>query len=128
MNERRRVFLFTVCTMALAGCMDDPVATMAEPDSPPAAAATVALEPQLPQKLLELVAPIALYPDVLVAQMLIAATHPAEISHAGVWLEQAPSADAAQLAQAVDNQPWPPDIKALTLLSPVLDALNRNYA
>jgi len=129
MNEPRRVFLFTcVCTMALAGCMDDPVATMAEADSPPAAAATVALERQPPHKLLELVAPIALYPDVLVAQMLIAATHPAEISHAGVWLEQAPSADAAQLAQAVDNQPWSPDIKALTLLSPVLDALNRNYA
>ncbi|HYR32838.1 MAG TPA: DUF3300 domain-containing protein [Burkholderiales bacterium] len=79
-------------------------------------------------KVQELVAPIALYPDVLVAQMLAASTHPDEVVHARLWLEAHHFANAQELAQAVDGEAWAPDIKALTLLSPVLDAMRRNFA
>jgi uncharacterized protein DUF3300 len=76
----------------------------------------------------ELVAPIALYPDALVAQVLAASTHPDELVHAQLWLETHHSANAQELAQAVDGEDWDPEIKALTLLPPVLDAMNRNFA
>ena len=75
----------------------------------------------------QLVAPIALYPDVLVAQMLAGATHPDELAHAQTWLDDQPRVDAGELAQAVDGQRWDPDVKALTLAPAVLDAMNRNF-
>ena len=76
----------------------------------------------------ELVAPIALYPDVLVAQMLAGATHPDELVHAQTWLDSRRREDAGELAQTVDGERWNPDIKALTLQPAVLDAMNRHFA
>ncbi|MBV9190543.1 MAG: DUF3300 domain-containing protein [Betaproteobacteria bacterium] len=74
----------------------------------------------------ELVAPIAFYPDVLVAQVLAASTHPDEIGNAGAWLDGEHSWDARQLAQEVDGNHWHPDIKALALTRPVLETMRRN--
>ena len=76
----------------------------------------------------ELVAPIAFYPDVLVAQMLAGATHPDKLVRARTWLDDRRGEDAGELAQAVDGQSWEPDVKALTLVPAVLDAMNRNSA
>jgi hypothetical protein len=84
--------------------------------------------PQPSRKVEELVAPIALYPDVLVAQILAAATQPAEVVHAALWLENHRDASAFELAQAVDGQPWDASIKALTLFPDVLAAMNRDRA
>ena len=120
-------FLCAALVLAVAGCADDPVAAVAF-DAAPVAAAGATAEQHPSQKVEELVAPIALYPDVLVAQILAAATQPAEVVHAGLWLDEHRGASAAQLAQAVDGQPWDAGIKALTLLPDVLAALNRNYA
>jgi hypothetical protein len=62
----------------------------------------------------QLVAPIALYPDALVAQILGAATFPDQVTAAGAWLQQNKNLTGAALQQAVDAQPWDPSVKALT--------------
>ena len=78
--------------------------------------------------LTELVAQIAFYPDVLVAQVLLASTHPDEIANAEAWLEGDRTWDPRELAQEVDGNTWSPDIKALVLMRPVLDAMWHDLA
>ena len=70
-------------------------------------------------------APIALYPDPLVAQILAASTYPSEIVEAWRWMRQS-GLKGAQLANAVDPQPWDPSVKALTQFPSVLDNMNKN--
>jgi len=75
-----------------------------------------------------LVAPIALYPDALVAQILAAATFPDQLAIADYWLQQNQNLTATSLLQAVDKQPWNSSVKALTAFPSVLDNLARNLA
>jgi hypothetical protein len=81
-----------------------------------------------PDELDGLVAPIALYPDALVAQVLGAATFPYEIVDAVVWLKQNSSLTGEALMKAVDQQSWDPAVKALTQFPSVLDNLAKNLA
>jgi len=74
----------------------------------------------------QLVAPIALYPDSLVAQILAASTNPTEIVAAERWMQQHPGLQGQQLADAVDPQPWDPSVKALTQFPSVLANMNTN--
>src|ERR1700722_9859608 len=83
---------------------------------------------QSPEQLQELVAPIALYPDALIAQILAAASYPAEVVDAGKWVQQNKNLQGDQLAQAVDQQPWDPSVKALTQFPAVLANMNQNLA
>ena len=76
----------------------------------------------------QLVAPIALYPDSLVAQILAAATNPTEIVQAWRWMQQHPGLQGQQLADAVDSQPWDPSVKALVQFPSVLDNMNTNLS
>ena len=78
-------------------------------------------------ELQQLTAPIALYPDALVAQILGAATFPDQIAAADDWLQQYKNLGAA-LMQAVDAQPWEPSVKALTQFPTVLDNMAKNLA
>jgi len=73
-----------------------------------------------------LVAPIALYPDALVAQILGAATFPDQVAVANYWLQQNKSLKGKALTQAVDKQSWDPSVKALTEFPPVLENLAKN--
>ena len=75
-----------------------------------------------------LVAPIALYPDALVAQVLAAAAFPEEVSAADEWVHQNSNLTGSVLAQAVDQQSWDPSVKALTQFSSVLDNLAKNLS
>jgi hypothetical protein len=75
----------------------------------------------------QLVAPIALYPDSLVAQVLTAATYPQQVSEANNYLHQYGGTPPAQLANAVNAMPWDPSVKALTEFPSVLDNMARNY-
>jgi len=75
-----------------------------------------------------LVAPIALYPDALVAQILGAATFPYEIVDATLWLKDNPELKGEALAKQVDQQSWDPAVKALTQFPSVLDNLAKNLA
>jgi len=84
--------------------------------------------PLAPDDLDGLVAPIALYPDALVAQVLGAATFPYEIVDASAWLKQNSTLQGDALLKAVDQQSWDPSVKALTQFPSVLDNLAKNLA
>jgi hypothetical protein len=77
-------------------------------------------------ELQQLVAPIALYPDALVAQILGATTFPDQVAYADNWLHQNQNLTGNTLMQAVDAQPWDPSVKALTQFPSVLDNLAKN--
>lgn len=79
-------------------------------------------------ELQQLVAPIALYPDALVAQVLGAATFPDQVSSANSWLQQNKKLTGTALMQAVDKQPWDPSVKALTQFGSVLEHLAKNLS
>src|ERR1700730_6975467 len=79
-------------------------------------------------QLQQLVAPIALYPDALVAQILGASTFPDQIAAASGWLQQNKSLTGTALMQAVDKQQWDPSVKALTEFPSVLDNLAKNLS
>jgi len=79
-------------------------------------------------ELQQLTAPIALYPDALVAQVLGAATFPDQVQAANNWLHQNASLSGQNLMQAVDGQPWDPSVKALTQFPSVLDNLAGNLS
>src|SRR5271168_5004481 len=78
------------------------------------------------QELQQLAAPIALYPDSLVAQILGAATFPDQIAAAAGWLKQNSNLKGTALMQAVDKQPWDPSVKALTQFPSVLANMATN--
>ena len=79
-------------------------------------------------ELQQLVAPIALYPDALVAQTLGAATFPDQVAFANDWLLQNKNLTGTALMQAVDAQPWDPSVKALTQFPSVLDNMTKNLS
>jgi hypothetical protein len=68
------------------------------------------------------------YPDALVAQILAAATYPAQVVEADRWLQQHTGLQGAQLAQEVDQQPWDPSVKALTQFPSVLANMAKNLS
>lgn len=84
--------------------------------------------PLSPDELQQLVAPIALYPDALVAQVLAAATFPDEVTFATSWLQQNKNLTGGNLMQAVDAQQWDPSVKALTQFPSVLGNLASNLS
>jgi Protein of unknown function (DUF3300) len=79
-------------------------------------------------ELQQLVAPIALYPDALVAQILSAATFPDQVAIADYWMQQNKNLAGTALMQAVDAQPWDPSVKGLTQFPSVLDNMAKNLA
>jgi hypothetical protein len=83
---------------------------------------------QTPEQLQRLVAPIALYPDSLVAQILAASTFPDEIVEADRWVQAHPELKGQALGQAVDQQPWDPSVKALTAFPSVLGNMDKNLS
>ncbi len=90
------------------------------------AATPVAYTPPSAQNLYQMVAPIALYPDRLVAQVLAASTYPDQITDAAGWLGRNPGLRGDALVRAVNDQPWDPSVKALTAFPNVLEQLAAN--
>ena len=83
---------------------------------------------QSPQELQQLVAPIALYPDALVAQILAASTYPTQIVEAERWMERNSKLKGKDLAKEVNKQDWDPSVKAMTQFPSVLDNMNQNLS
>ena len=96
--------------------------------SAPTASQAPAPAPLSSDQLNSLVAPIALYPDALVAQVLAAAANPDQVTYADDWLAQNRNLTGQALAQAVDQQSWDPSVKALTQFPSVLDNLAHNLS
>src|SRR5579864_2398980 len=83
---------------------------------------------QSQQQLQQLVAPIALYPDGLVAQILAAASYPDQVVEAQTWLEKHKNLTGDKLAKEVNKQHWDASVKALTQFPAVLANMNQNLA
>lgn len=76
------------------------------------------------QQLDQMLAPVALYPDSLLAQVLMAATYPLEVVQAQRFVEARPGLQGEGLARAVAPMPWDPSVKALVQFPSVLVMLN----
>jgi hypothetical protein len=99
------------------GAQLPPPGEMQQPPQPAA--------PQLGRGELEkLLAPIALYPDDLVAQILTASTYPIEVVEAERWLSAHPNVHGDALQDAMQQQPWDASVKGLTTVPQVLSMMN----
>jgi hypothetical protein len=83
---------------------------------------------QTPEQLQQLVAPIALYPDSLVAQILAASTFPEQVVEADRFVQAHPDLKGDALGQAVDQQNWDPSVKALAGFPSVLGNMDKNLS
>ncbi|MFI5095627.1 MAG: DUF3300 domain-containing protein [Candidatus Acidiferrales bacterium] len=83
---------------------------------------------QTAEQIQQLVAPIALYPDSLVAQILAASTFPEQVVEADRWVQAHPDLKGEALGQAVDQQPWDPSVKAITAFPSVLGNMDKNLS
>jgi hypothetical protein len=99
-----------------------PPLVFAAPETPAASQQPTA------EQLEQMVSPIALYPDTLVAQILAASTYPTQIVEADRWVDSNKSMSAKQIAQAASQQPWDPSVKSLTAFPSILDNLNNNLS
>jgi len=91
---------------------------------PPIAHSQDAAQPFKKEEIEQLVAPIALYPDSLVAQILMASTYPLEVVSAARWVKANPSVKDKALEDAMQQQPWDPSVKSLTAFPQVLAMMN----
>jgi len=94
------------------------------PAQPQAQAQPPAAQKRSPDQLDSLVAPIALYPDPLLAQVLAAATYPLEIVECRRWLDQNKTLKGEALTKAAAKQPWDPSVQALVAFPDVLKRLD----
>ncbi len=123
-----------IALLGLAACNrksdDTPPAAAASAASAPAASdaqpAPAAYTPPSADQLYQMVAPIALFPDKLVALVLAGATYPDQVTAANTWLGQNPTLKGADLTAAADAQPWDPSVKALTAFPAVLSQMASN--
>ena len=96
--------------------------------APAQAAAAPPYAQQTPEQLQRLVAPIALYPDSLVAQILAASTFPEQVVEADRWVQAHPELKGTDLGNAVDQQPWDPSVKALAAFPSVMGNMDKNLS
>ena len=76
------------------------------------------------EQLEQLVAPIALHPDSLLTQILMASTYPLEVVQAARWSKENPKIAGDALEDAMEKQPWDPSVKSLTAFQQALQMMN----
>jgi hypothetical protein len=110
-----------VCAIATSGALvlsGFPALAQQPPAEPPPA------QPLGQAQLEELLAPIALYPDALVAQILTASTYPLEVVEAERWVSANPNVQGDPLQDAMQQQSWDASVKGLTAVPQVLAMMN----
>jgi hypothetical protein len=107
------------CVLLMAGMS---TAALAQAPAPPPAQA----QALAPQQLDNLVAPIALYPDPLLGQVLAATTYPVELVEAQQWLQANGSLHGQQLTDAARQQGWDASVAAMVAMPDVLTKLNQD--
>jgi len=90
----------------------------------PALCAEEAKQPFKPEELEQIVAPIALYPDSLLAQVFMASTYPLEIVQAARWSKEHPDVKGDAVAKAVEKETWDATVKSLVAFPDVLTMMN----
>ena len=114
--------LWTIRSLALALVILAPIGAKAQTAAPPATASNTQVLKAA--ELDQLVAPIALYPDPLLAEVLMASAYPLDIVQAERWLEANKNLKDEQLKAAVDKQPWDDSIKSLVATPDVLQMMS----
>ena len=77
-----------------------------------------------PRELDQMLAPIALYPDSLLTQILMASTYPLEVVQAARWSRANPGYQGDQAVRAVEQQNWDPSVKSLVAFPQILDLMD----
>jgi hypothetical protein len=116
------------CVFLIAGALALAQQPPPYPEAPPPPSGQPApsAAPLPPEQLENLVAPIALYPDPLLSQVLVAATYPLEVVEAQQWLQNNRNLSGQQLLDAARDQNWDPSIQALVAFPEVLNRLNQD--
>ena len=117
--QRRTLLLLSTAVAALGASGAAPAQTA------PTAQAAAATAPKFSNEQLDqMLAPIALYPDDLLAQTLMAATYPLEVVEAARWSQANPSLKGSAAVAAVKNQNWDVSVKSLTAFPQTLAMMN----
>src|SRR5499427_7250262 len=124
-----RLTPIVVSVVCVALAFPAPAQTPAPPAPAPAGAAAPAAAPSggktfSQQELDQLVAPIALYPDALLAQVLMASTYPLDVVAAERWVKANPGLKDKALEDALQQQPWDPSVKSLAVFPQVLTMMS----
>ena len=130
--ERKPSLTLRVVVLAVSASLAiEPVVFAQQPGASATQTAAAAPTAQAPagktfsqQQLDELLAPIALYPDALLAQILMAATYPLEVVEAARWQKANPTLKDKALEEALEKQAWDPSVKSLTAVPQVLTMMN----
>jgi uncharacterized membrane protein YgcG len=121
--------VFLVVALALLGAQP---ALAQQPSPPPSAtdgsqtSSDQGQQTLTEQELEQLVAPIALYPDPLLAQVLMASTYPLQVVQADRWVQSNPKVTGDALTEAMAKQDWDASVKALVATPSVLDMMNKD--
>jgi len=118
------MILRAILTFALTICVLMPIGAHAQAPAPTPAAAPPAAQLLKPAELDQLVAPIALYPDPLLTQVLMASTYPLEVVEAARWSHDNSTVSGQALQDAMQAQSWDPSVKALTAVPQTLQMMN----
>ena len=117
------------CRIAIALALV-PALSLAQTPAPAPAAPPPATAPAAPaaapiskEQLEQLLAPIALYPDSLLSQVLMAATYPADVADAAKWVKAHPDSKGDAAVKAVQDQSWDPSVQSLAAFPQVLDMM-----
>src|SRR5215469_857112 len=114
--------------LAFAIILSTPFAAVAQGGGTPPSQSAAASQPEQtllkPEQLEALVAPIALYPDALLANMLAAATYPLEVVEADRFVKEKKNLKGDALKAEVDKKGWDDSVKALTATPSVLDTMS----
>lgn len=131
-RSRFRNRLFYVPVAMVCGALlfpTDPTVLAQQAESPVMTTTTQEEAPKIPNDQLDsLVAPIALYPDPLLSQALVASTYPLEIIQLEQWLAKNKNLKDKALADAVAKQPWDASIQGLAAFPDVVTRLAENIA
>jgi hypothetical protein len=101
-----------------------PIAAQTPPPAPQAAPAAQGGKSFSQEELEQLLAPVALYPDALLAQVLMASTYPLDIVSADRWVKANPNLKDKALEDALQQQPWDPSVKSLCVFPQVLTMMS----
>jgi len=104
-----------------------PAPVAQQPAAPPAAQPAPVVAPAYTAAQIDQwVAPIALYPDALLSQILMASTYPANVIQAAQWSKDNPKLQGDAAIQAVANQPWDPSVKSLVAFPQLMSLMGEN--
>jgi hypothetical protein len=124
------LLLALVITLTSLGAAAQQQPATAPPPATPHAVSPAPAQPDQsllkPEQIEALVAPIALYPDTLLSNVLMASTYPLEVVHADRWMNQNKGLKGDALKAAAEKQDWDASLKALIATPSVLQMMNEH--